>query len=289
MRLGVLILPEHPWELAAQKWRRAEALGFDHVWTYDHVVWDGLADSAWFGAVPTLAAAGLVTESIRLGTLVASPNFRHPVPFARELMTLDDMTGGRLTLGIGAGSRGSDALLSGYGGDELDARTERFAEFVDLLDELLRGHEVTYAGRFWSAQAVRLMPGCVQEPRVPFAVAASVPRSIEIAARHGSIWVTNGDRSHRGPPLEPARGARVVSQQLEHLYAVCESQGRDPAAIDRLVLTGSRLDSGLGSPSQFAETIDAYEQIGVTDFVVHWPRQDDPYAGDEKLLERILR
>jgi len=54
-------------------------------------------------------------------------------------------------------------------------------------------------------------------------------------------------------------------------------------------LTGSRLDSGLGSPSQFAETIDAYEQIGVTDFVVHWPRQDDPYAGDEMLLERILR
>jgi len=120
----------------------------------------------------------------------------------------------------------------GYGGDELDARTERFAEFVDLLDELLRGHEVTYAGRFWSAEAVRLMPGCVQEPRVPFAVAASVPRSIEIAARHGSIWVTNGDRSHRGPPLEPARGANVVSQQLERLFEVCESQGRDPATID---------------------------------------------------------
>jgi alkanesulfonate monooxygenase SsuD/methylene tetrahydromethanopterin reductase-like flavin-dependent oxidoreductase (luciferase family) len=116
VRVGVLILPEQRWELAAERWRRAEALGFDHAWTYDHVVWDCLADSPWFGAVPTLAAAGLVTERIRLETLVASPNFCHPVPFARELMTLDDMTGGRLTVEIGAGSRGSDSLLHGRSG-----------------------------------------------------------------------------------------------------------------------------------------------------------------------------
>lgn len=288
MRLGVLILPELPWELAADKWRRAEALGFDHVWTYDHVVWDGLPGSPWFGAVPTLTAAGLVTERIRLGTLVASPNLRHPVPFARDLMTLDDMTGGRLTVGIGAGSRGSDSLLRAESRDELQVRTERFGEFADLLDLALRGEEVTYSGRFWSASGVALIPGCVQKPRIPFAVAASAYRSMEIAARHGSIWVTNGDRSHRGSPLEPTQGAEVVSRQLGRLQEACESQGRDLATIDRLVLTGSRLDSGLGSPAQFAELIDAYEAVGVTDIVVHWPRADDPYAGDEAVLERIV-
>lgn len=288
VRVGVLILPEQRWELAADRWRRAEALGFDHVWTYDHVVWDGLPDSPWFGAVPTLAAAGLVTERIRLGTLVASPNFRHPVPFARELMTLDDMTGGRLTVGIGAGSRGSDSLLLGRSRSGLEMKAERFSEFVDLLDQALRGGEVTYEGRYWSASGVTLIPGCVQKPRIPFAVAASVSPTMEVAARHGSIWVTNGDRSHRGPPLVPTQGAKVVSRQLKRLEEVCKHEGRGLGTIDRLVLTGSRLDAGLGSPTQFAELVDAYEAVGVTDIVVHWPRADDPYAGDEAVLEQIV-
>ena len=81
MRLGVLILPEDPWPDARRKWQRAEQLGFDHAWTYDHLAWRGLRDSPWFGAVPTLAAAAAVTSTIRLGTLVASPEVRHPVPF----------------------------------------------------------------------------------------------------------------------------------------------------------------------------------------------------------------
>src|SRR4029450_5667635 len=104
MRLGVVILPELPWPDAQVQWRRAEQLGFDHAWTYDHLAWRGLRDSPWYGAVPTLAAAAAVPHPTRLGTLVASPEVRPPVPFARELVTLDEISGGRFTLGIGAGS-----------------------------------------------------------------------------------------------------------------------------------------------------------------------------------------
>ena len=105
VRFGVLVLPEFRWSTARDLWRRVEELGFDHAWTYDHLAWRSLRDSTWYGAVPFLAAGAVVTERIRLGTLVASPNFRHPVPFARELVTLDDLSNGRLTLGIGAGAR----------------------------------------------------------------------------------------------------------------------------------------------------------------------------------------
>jgi alkanesulfonate monooxygenase SsuD/methylene tetrahydromethanopterin reductase-like flavin-dependent oxidoreductase (luciferase family) len=105
LRLGVLILPEHRLPGLAEKWSRAEVLGFDHAWTYDHIAWRELRDSAWFAAVPTLAAAAMVTSRIRLGTLVASPSFRHPVPFARELLTLHHIAGGRLTVGVGAGAQ----------------------------------------------------------------------------------------------------------------------------------------------------------------------------------------
>jgi alkanesulfonate monooxygenase SsuD/methylene tetrahydromethanopterin reductase-like flavin-dependent oxidoreductase (luciferase family) len=151
MRLGVLILPEFRWPTAQSLWRRAEMLGFDHAWTYDHLAWRSLRDSAWFGAVPTLTAAAMATERIRLGTLVASPNFRHPVPLAKELMTLDDISGGRLTLGVGAGGEGWDATMLGQAAWSRRGRADRFAEFVDLLDRLLREPVTSYHGRFYSA------------------------------------------------------------------------------------------------------------------------------------------
>src|SRR3954463_3999265 len=84
-------------------WRRGEELGFDHLWTYDHLTWDPLAGTPWGATMPTLVAAAGVTSRVRLGTWVASPNFRHPVPFGRELAALDDISGGRAVLGIGAG------------------------------------------------------------------------------------------------------------------------------------------------------------------------------------------
>ncbi|MGH7287470.1 MAG: LLM class flavin-dependent oxidoreductase, partial [Myxococcota bacterium] len=82
MRLGVVILPELRRAELTAVWRRAEELGFDHAFTYDHLAWRSLRDWNWFAAVPTLAAAALATQRIRIGMLVASPNFRHPVPFA---------------------------------------------------------------------------------------------------------------------------------------------------------------------------------------------------------------
>src|SRR5258706_458867 len=102
MRLGIVILPDQPWATAARRWRLAEEYGFHHAWTYDHLGWRDLVDGPWFGAVPTLTAAATVTSRIRLGTLVASPNFRHPVSFVREVTAIDDISDGRFVLGVGA-------------------------------------------------------------------------------------------------------------------------------------------------------------------------------------------
>ena len=173
MRLGVCILPELRWPEQRRLWHRAEELGFDHAWTYDHLAWRSLRDDPWFGAVPTLTAAALATSRIRIGPLVASPNFRHPVPFAKELVTLDDVSVGRLTLGIGAGGEGWDASILGQKPWSARERADHFEEFVELLDSLLRGSETTFDGRWYSADEARTYPGCVQQPRIPFAIAAA--------------------------------------------------------------------------------------------------------------------
>lgn len=286
MRIGILILPEDRWPVAAQKWTRAEALGFAHVWTYDHIAWRELRGSTWFSAVPTLAAAATATETIRLGTLVASPNFRHPVPFACELLTLDDISGGRLTVGVGAGGQGWDAAVLGQEPWNMAERQDRFAEFVEILDRLLTGREVSFRGRYWSAHEALVHPG-VQQPRVPFAIAATGPRSMRVAAKHASVWVTNGDRSHVGRPLPAEQGSALVASQLARFERVCEELGRDPATVDRLVLTGPRLDDGLRSRDAFKEVLDAYASVGVTDLVFHWPRPQPPYRGDDSILDEI--
>ena len=287
VRLGVVILPELRWSVAQSVWRRAEELGLDHAWTYDHLAWRSLRDSAWFGAVPTLTAASMATERIRLGTLVASPNFRHPVPFATELVTLDDISGGRLTLGIGAGGDGWDATMLGQVAWSPAERAQRFAEFLELTDRLLREPATSFRGRFYSADEARTYPGCVQRPRIPFAVAAIGPRGMRLAATYGETWVTNGDRN-RAATLGAEEGAAVVGEQMARLDESCVEVGRDPASLRRLVLSGPRLDAGLTSIEAFRHTVGCYADVGVTDFVVHWPRPQEPYAGDVTTFERIL-
>jgi alkanesulfonate monooxygenase SsuD/methylene tetrahydromethanopterin reductase-like flavin-dependent oxidoreductase (luciferase family) len=287
VRIGVVILPDARWSEAAGRWRRAEELGFEHAWTYDHLSWRSLRDDPWFGMVPTLAAAASVTERMRLGPLVASPNFRHPVPFAKELMSLDDLSGGRLVVGLGAGGVGWDATVLGTPAWSSQERAGRFEEFVALTDRLLRQPATTSEGRWYSADEARMVPGCVQQPRVPFAVAATGRRGLRLAATFGQAWVTTGDRRTPGP-LSASEGAAIVAAQIGRLEEACAEVGRDPATIDRIVLSGAEFDDGLSSVEAFREVVGEYEAVGVTDLVVHWPRDTEPYRADLATFERIF-
>ena len=287
MRLGVVILPDLPWAEAQRSWRRAEELGFDHAWTYDHLAWRSLRDSTWFGAVPTLTAAANATERIRLGTLVASPNFRHPVPFATELVTLDDISGGRLTLGIGAGGDGWDATMLGQ-----DAWSPRSAPGASRSSS--RSPTDCSANRRPRSRVATTR----QTKPAPIRGACSArafrsrwpPRGrdgMRLAATYGQTWVTNGDRK-RDDALRAEAGAKLVGEQMARLDQACADVDREPASLRRLVLSGSRLDSGLTSMEAFRHTAGCYAAAGVTDFVVHWPRPDEPYAADLSTFEHIF-
>jgi alkanesulfonate monooxygenase SsuD/methylene tetrahydromethanopterin reductase-like flavin-dependent oxidoreductase (luciferase family) len=288
VRVGVVILPEHSWPEAERLWRRAEELGFDHAWTYDHLSWRSLRDGPWHAAVPTLAAAAVVTEKVRLGTLVASPTFRHPVPFARELITLDDLSAGRFTLGIGAGGFGWDATTLDREPWSTKERADRFTEFVTLTDLLLRQAVTTSEGRWYSAFEARSAPGCVQRPRLPFAIAAGGPRGMRLTAELGQAWVTVGERDREGGAAPVDEGVATVAGQIEAIESACAAVGRDPATLDRIVLSGLNLDSGLGSVGEFEDAVGRYEAVGATDVVVHWPRPTDPYQGDQAAFESLF-
>ncbi|MCC3766797.1 LLM class flavin-dependent oxidoreductase [Streptomyces sp. UNOC14_S4] len=290
MRLSTVILPERRWsEGGREAWQRAEELGFHAAYTYDHLSWRTFRDGPWFGAVPTLTAAATVTSRMRLGTLVTSPNFRHPVTLAKELISLDDISGGRFTLGIGAGGNGFDATALLKDGQEPwtpRERADRFAEFVPLLDRLLTHDVVSHDGEHYAASEVRNIPGCVQRPRLPFAVAATGPRGLKLAARYGQAWVTTGDPKlfETGTP-EESRAA--VAGQIRRLGAACEAIDRDPAELDKIMLTGFTPDRPLASFDAFVDFAGRHAELGIDEIVIHWPIADSVFASDPVVFEKI--
>ncbi|RMI43007.1 LLM class flavin-dependent oxidoreductase [Streptomyces triticirhizae] len=301
LRLSTVILPVHRWAQGGrQRWERAEELGFHTAYTYDHLSWRSFRDRAWFGALPTLTAAAVVTERLRLGTLVTSPNFRHPVPLAKELLSLDDISGGRVTLGIGSGGTGFDATALGDDAWTPRERADRFAEFLRLLDRVLsRGGEgdeaepaagVSFRGDFYSAHEVRNQPGCVQRPRLPFVVAAAGRRGMGLAARHGQGWVTTGDPKTLGNDASPADYRAGLARQLELLDSVCEDSGRQPGDVRRVLLDSSDRPAGVGtldSVDAFVDHAGHLVELGFDELVVHWPVEDSVFATDPEVFERI--
>ncbi|MFE7056824.1 LLM class flavin-dependent oxidoreductase [Streptomyces californicus] len=289
VRLSIVILPVHRWnEGGRARWQRAEELGFHTAYTYDHLSWRTFRDGPWFGALPTLTAAATATDRLRLGTLVTSPNFRHPVTLAKELISLDDISGGRITLGIGAGGSGFDATALGQEAWTPRERADRFAEFVPLLDRLLTEDAVTERGNFYAAEEARNIPGCVQRPRLPFAVAATGPRGLKLAARHGQAWVTTGDPKlyENGTPEESRTALRA---QNERFTAACAEIGRDAADPGRILLTGFTPDrtAPLESVDAFVDFAGRHAELGFTEIVIHAPIPDSVFDADEKVFERI--
>ncbi|WGW13463.1 LLM class flavin-dependent oxidoreductase [Saxibacter everestensis] len=286
MRFGIVILPQDRWADAAKKWQRAESLGFDHAWTYDHLSWRSLAGEPWHATVPTLTAAAMVTSTISLGTWVASPNFRHPVTFAKELATLDDIAQGRITLGVGSGGTGFDAHVLGQPDLSPRERHERFTEFVEGLDVLLRhegvGGPISFEGQWFTAREARMVGEPVQRPRLPFLIAANGPKGLRLVARHGQGWVTTGRSAES---LEGWWDG--VAELRRRLDDTLDAAGRDPGTIRRCLSLDAAPRYSLDSIEAFRDAYGRADELGFSDIVSHWPRAEGIYAGDERILDDI--
>jgi alkanesulfonate monooxygenase SsuD/methylene tetrahydromethanopterin reductase-like flavin-dependent oxidoreductase (luciferase family) len=283
VRIGIVILPDQRWSVAGRRWQRAEEYGFDHAWTYDHLGWRDLIEGPWFDSVPTLTAAAMVTRRIKLGFFVASSNFRHPVHFAREVTALDDISEGRLLLGLGAGGAGFDSAVLGGGEMTPRERVDRFTEFVDLLDTILKSESTTWRGSYYAAVDARSLPGPVQQPRPPFIMAANGPRSLRYAAANGDGWTTTGTMFSE----DQEEWWRSVADASSRFDEALDAAGRPRDAVPRYLNLDSGPDFSLSSVDAFEDAVGRARALGFTDAITHWPRETSWYAGDEKVLESV--
>jgi probable F420-dependent oxidoreductase len=219
LHLGVELIPQHTsWRVLRDLAAELEELGYDSLWTTDHLLpRSGDPSGPVFEAWQLLPAWAAATSRIRLGTLVSSATFRHPALLAKMVVTLDHISSGRAILGIGAGNFQSEHGRLGIPFGDHRQRLERLTESLTIVRGLTRGERVTYSGRHYQLTDAVAQPVPVQS-RIPMLIGGQSDRAIRVAAEFGDIWHTVG-------------APEVVEQRLGALRRRCAVIGRDPDSI----------------------------------------------------------
>ena len=261
--------------------RFGEASGLDSLWVYDHFIFrmagedeDGIHE-AW----TLLTAVGAVTERVELGTIVLGTGFRPPALTAKMAATLDNISNGRLSLGIGAGWHEPEYAAFGY---PFDHRVGRFEETLAIMLPLLRGERVTFQGRWHHVEDSVLIPAPIRPGGIPILIAAKGERMLGLAATHADAWNT----AWYGLPDE-----RFASRKADILRAL-DAAGRDLSTftltagitIDREAGAGGRPAAPGALPSEpdaIARALDAWREEGMGHVQV------DCRPADERTIEAL--
>lgn len=261
-----------PLDQLRQRWQQAESYGFDVMWNCDTVVDPDTSRHVMFDGPATLVAMAAATSRIRVGTLVSSLYFRQPVTLAKAAMTLDHLSSGRVEVALGVGDPSAGASAAGIARSPGES-VARFAEFVELVDLLLRQEVTTYRGRYYQCIDAETLPLPVQRPRPPLTVAAHGPKMLRIAARFADGWSSWG-----GYDVKTEDDFyRVTAERCARFDDLAAGLGRDPHAI-RHSLTCFPPLTPWESAGYFADLVGRYAALGIDEFVLYWPRtwRDEP-------------
>src|SRR6266542_2607728 len=227
LRVGIQ-LPEVEREVRWPELRRmalaAERAGFDSLWVGDHLLYrdDERPPRGPWESWSVLAALAAITERVQLGPLVASASFHNPAMLAKLAATVDEISGGRLILGLGAGWNETEFRAFGF---PFDHRISRFEEAFTIVRTLLREGTIDYDGRLFQARDCELLPRPSRPGGPPLMVGSVGPRMLEITLPHVDAWnVWYRDSNNSPAGLEPI---------LCQLDEACRAVGRDPAEIER--------------------------------------------------------
>jgi alkanesulfonate monooxygenase SsuD/methylene tetrahydromethanopterin reductase-like flavin-dependent oxidoreductase (luciferase family) len=189
LRFQVLCLPNVPWDDLQQRFIRLEQLGIEVAALPDHFVDWTDPPSPWFESWTALTGLAAATTSIRLTTCVTQIPFRNPAMFARQALTLDHISSGRVEIGLGTGLAKDPSLaMVGTPDWEPSERVARLGEYVQVVDRLLRDEVSSFAGEFYRVDGAIMNPRPVQSPRPPILVGALGPVMIRHAARFADTW-----------------------------------------------------------------------------------------------------
>jgi probable F420-dependent oxidoreductase len=254
----------------AEMARRMEASGLDSLWVFDHLLyrWPGRPTDGIWEAWTTLTALAMATQRVELGTLVLCTPFRNPALLAKMATTLDEISAGRLILGLGAGWHEPEFDAFGV---PFDHRVGRLDEALQIISPLLKTGRVDFDGHFYSARACELIPRGPRPSGPPLMVAGHGPRMLRLIARQADSWNCAWHAS-----ADSARPA------INEMRAVCEQQGRDPDSLSLTISVplaypdlgehGSRSQYLGGSNAEVADALHGLAELGAQHVMIEfWP------------------
>src|SRR6266581_2746372 len=202
-------------------WRVADEGGFDHVWDFDHLasIGEGGPDRPIYEGWSLQAAMAEATKRVRIGCLVTGNTYRNPALLAKEAVTVDHLSGGRLEFGIGAAW--SEIEHEMYGIEGLDHRVGRLSESLQIIKSLFTQERTNFEGRYYKFKDAIANPKPVQKPYPPIWIGASGETTLRLAARHADVWnISGGDLAQ-------------VKEVIGKFEDACGAVGRDPGEIRR--------------------------------------------------------
>jgi alkanesulfonate monooxygenase SsuD/methylene tetrahydromethanopterin reductase-like flavin-dependent oxidoreductase (luciferase family) len=268
-RFGVSAGANAPYADLHKRWSLVEDLGFENLWVADHTA--GFASggaTAVYDGWTTLAAMACSTRTIRIGTLVSNPVLHAPAVLAKQALAVDDLSGGRLELGIGTGIAQFDYDAVGASVWTAKERAARFAEYVEIVASVLQTPgEVSYSGEFYGVTTLA-SPASVQRPRPPITVGGQAQKVVEVAGRHADRWNTHGPA---GADVDEI--IRRTERQVATLAETAAANGRDPRSIVLSVMGVQALDVW-SRDITVPEIVDRFAPLGFSEFVFTWPGED---------------
>ncbi len=248
--------------------QHAEEKGFSSLWLYDHMLYRGDHPTIGIWECWTfLSALADATRRVELGTLVACNSFRNPALLAKMAITLDEVSQGRLILGLGAGWNKPEYEAFGW---PFDHRVSRFEEALQIIRPLLKEGRVDFDGKFYQARDCEIRPWGPRRSGVPLMIGSFGKRMHQLTARYADLWNT----CYLGQ-------VETLVKPRQELLEACREVGRDPATIGITVLLYVHYPELMpapddldyppitGTPAQIAEAFLAYEQAGVEHIMVH--------------------
>jgi F420-dependent oxidoreductase-like protein len=270
-RFGIVVDQNLSWPETVERWQLFEQLGFDSVWDCDHFVQPSRPTGPYFEAWTLLAGLAVRTERIRIGVLVSSNTFRHPALLAKEAVTVDHLSNGRLDIGLGAGWYEPEHRLFGLDFPEPQELVGRFREAVEIVDTLLRNDTSSYDGRYYQVRDAPSRPRPVQQPRPPLMLGAHRPRMLRIVAEYADTWNSFGT-------VDEMRERNAILDEQ------CAVIGRDPRSIVRSLYGWASMmpTDPWASTASFEDMVGRYGEAGVNEFLIDHPRPDQ-----QTVLERV--
>jgi len=235
LRFGVITVQNVSWKELIRRWQFIEKAGFDTIWVADHFLhWNKLM-MPFFESWSILSALACKTSKIRFGTLVTAMHWRHPAWLAKQALTIDHISNGRLALGLGAGGTSEvEYSMTGIKEWEPSEKVNRFNEYVEIVDQLLRNPVTTYHGKYYQVEEAVMQPDPIQKPRPPLTIGAFSPRMLQIAARYADTWNTLGD------PISNQESMETAKNRINLLNRYCKQINRDAQTLKRSYLLYER-------------------------------------------------